>query len=176
MTLLEELKKILEANGITEYTDEQLNAFIDKAKVLVNIPNLTPHEEYDIVRDFEGDVYVTSYYPIIDDESLTLLIDDKPITPQLVNYEKGIIFLHNDYEGILTCSYKAGIAEEEINKDLLPIVAQLVQEGAGRNVSSITEGDVTVSYNITNTGVDETSLDALIRNFRAKYDTMIRWV
>ena len=176
MTLLSELKKILEANGITQYTDEQLESFIDKAKVLVNIPNLTPHSEYDIVRDFEGDVYVTSYYPIIDDNSLVLEIDEKLITPKLVNYEKGIIFLTGNYEGILTCRYITGIAEEEINKDLLPIVVQLVQEGAGRNVSSITEGDVTVQYNITTTGVDETSLDALIRNFRAKYDTFIRWV
>lgn len=176
MTLLDDLKRLLEAQGITEYSDEQLEAFIDKTKVLVNVQNITPHEEYDISRDFEGDVYVTSYYPLIESEPITLTIDEKPIIPTLINYEKGILFLSTEYEGVLTCKYTTGILEEELNKDLLPIVSQLVQEGAGRNVSSITEGDVTVSYNTTNTGVDETSLDALIRNFRAKYDTIIRWV
>lgn len=175
MTLLTDLKKILEANGITDYTDTQLEAFIDKARVLANIPGLTPHTEHDVVKDFTGDVYVTSFYPILDD-AISLTINGEAVIPKLVEYDKGIIFLNNTINGLLQCTYTTGIPEEEFNVDLLPIVVQLVTDSSGKNISSITEGDVTVSYKTSSSGSDETSIDALIRNFRAKYDTMVRWV
>lgn len=176
MTLLSDLKQIIEADGITQYTDEQLEAFILKAKSLINIPGITPHIECDVKKDFEGDVYVTEYYPILNDNSFLLQIGDETITPLLIEYDKGIIFLPSTKKGILRCSYTTQICEEEIDNDILPITVEVVRQAAGKDVSSIKEGEVTVSYKNNTSQSDNTSLDALIRNFRAKYDTMVRWV
>ena len=45
------------------YNDKN-NCHILETKTLISIPELTPHQETDIDMNFEGDTYVTSFFPI----------------------------------------------------------------------------------------------------------------
>lgn len=174
MTMISEIQTILSANN-TECTEEQITAFIEKAKALINLPILTPQRYTDYQKEFEGDEYITKHYPLIE-YTLTIKVNDNIITPDYVDYNTGIIYLDRTYNGTLTAIYTVGISEDEVEADLIPIVVTLIQQDTGQNLASITEGDVSISYKTSNNGVDETSLDSLISKFRSKYDTLIRWV
>lgn len=173
---IEKLRQMLILNGITEtFTDAELQAFIDQAIELVDLQILKPREEQDYITDFEGDVYVTSFYPIIPEEPFELKINNRSVTPEKIRYDNGIIYLKTEYAGKVTCKYTVGISEEEIQTGLLPICLQLVKDARGHSVASVTEGDVTVHYKTGGMG-DITSLDALIQQFRTRYDAIIRWL
>ncbi len=173
---VDKLRLMLTSNGITdELTDEELQSFIDQAIELVDVKIVTPRVEEDYITDFEGDVYVTSFYPILPSEPFELRINNRIITPEKIRYDNGIIYLRTDYAGIVKCTYTVGISEEELQTGLLPICVQLVKDARGRNISSIKEGDVTVNYKTSGMG-DITSLDALIQQFRTRYDALIRWL
>ena len=80
MTFIEEIRTSLEAYGITSYTDEQIEVFIDNAKSIIDSPLLENREYTDYVRGFDGDVYCTDFYPVLELNSLT--IDEKEVTPE----------------------------------------------------------------------------------------------
>ncbi len=170
--MYEDIQEILEANGIT-YTTTQIQAFYNEALKLVNIPLLTPTSETDYQHEFQGDTYLTKFCPLLNG-TVNLTIDNKKVTPVYVETNSGIIHLPREYSGTLRCTYTCGVPSEEVLADLTPIILSLILTGEGKSVASISEGDVSVSYNGGLGSGDTTSLDALVKNVRNKYDCMVR--
>lgn len=169
-TQLEQLRKLLVAHNITkQFSDEVLESYILEAKLLVNIPALNEELHEDYVKKFNGDTYVVDYYPLL--EIVELTVNGVSVAPERISSD-GIIYFNGNKTGTLYCQYKVGLSSEEINVDLLPLVVALIENKEGANVSSITEGDVSVSYNNSN-GVSATTIDSLVEAIREKYTAKV---
>ena len=173
--MYEEIQEILEAQGIT-YTEEQIQAFVKEAKNLVQSPLLTPQTFTDYQREYTGDTILTKYYPIMED-TLSVTINDISIVPVFVEVLSGIIHLDHTHNGVLKVEYTAGLSEEEVLSDITPLVTALILDNEGYNLSSITEGDVSVTYagKIGSNG-GSTSIDSLVTSLQSKYDCLVRLI
>ena len=172
MTLVEKIKATLTAQGITGITDEQIETYISNAKALVGSSLLEQHQYTDYVQKFNGEVYTTDFYPVLDIVEFT--IDDKPVTLSHIS-SNGVLYLPYPYMGTLSCTYLVGLPQDEVEDDLLPLVVYMVRDNLGKNVSSVSEGDVSVSYN-TGTMTEAASLDGLVGRLRDKYAAMVRLI
>lgn len=150
MSILTDLRGILIAHGIDseEYSDEVLNNFILEAKLLVNEPFMFDTQFEDYEPDFCDDTYMTENYPVVTD-SVTITVGDETITPDKVTSE-GIIYLPRTIDGKFTITYTVGLGEDDINEFLLPITLYIIEEKQGKNIASIQEGDVNISYDTAN--------------------------
>ena len=167
MSIYENLRELLKVHGVTtEYTDSQLDMFIMEAKILIDAPFVNNSQYEDYIPDFSNDVYCTNEYPLITG-SVEISINDKPVNPVHIT-EDGIIYLDHVYDGTLKCNYVTGLSDADITTDLLPVVACLIEEKAGMNIASVSEGEVSISYN-NGTGYTSNTLDALIQQVRDKY-------
>lgn len=177
LTDVETLRKLIEAEGISteDITDETLQTYIDKAINLADIPG---GSKEDYVRRFKGDTYVTDFYPLLplsdDGDIVTLTIDDEQVTPDHVCVDEGIIYLDKPMRGKLTCNYNYGLSDEDVTKYILPIACSLFKDNKGDNVASITEGDISISYDNTSSTSDST--DSLIAELRNKYNARVKFI
>lgn len=174
MTIYDTLRNMLQNHGVTtQFTDEQLDLFIMEAKLLIDAPyvNNSQFEEY--IKEFNGDIYCTNEYPIIE-ESVEIIINNQAIIPDHITND-GIIYLPETYDGTLKCNYMVGLNQEDIQYYLLPIVACIIEEKEGLNISSVNEGDVSITYN-NGTGYTSQTLDALIQNLKDKYSARVRLI
>lgn len=169
MTHIETILDILTAHGITNYTETTVNTFITEAKLLVNTPHLNDaiFEEYK--QNFTGDSLVTMHYPI--KRICELKINGKTITPERVD-EDGIIYLEHSHTGKLEIRYIVGLTDEDMNNLMIPLVVALIENREGRNVSSVTEGDVSVSYN-NSSGMNSLTIDSLVNELRERYGSRV---
>lgn len=170
MTMIETIQEILSAHEVQkDYTTQEIETFILEAKLLVNAPfmNDTILEEY--TKEFSGDVYVTDNYPI--KQLCELTINGSNITPDKIE-ENGIIHLSKSYHGKLQIRYIVGLTTDDINNYLIPLVVAVIENKAGMNISSITEGDVSVSYN-NNTGANSVTIDSIVNELREKYSAKV---
>lgn len=172
MTLIEKIRETLTAQGITDITDTQIQNYIDNAKALIGSSLIEQREYTDYVRNFNGEVYTTDFYPVLD--ILEFTIDDKPVTLSHISMN-GVLYLPCPYMGTLCCTYVVGLPVDEVEDDLLPLVVCMIRDNTGKNISSISEGDVSVSYNNT-TGMESASLDTLVARLRDKYGAMVRLI
>ena len=176
MSIVDDLRAMLVAHGIdaTQYTDSMLESFIFEAKVLVDAPFVfdTVHEDYN--PQFRGDVFMTDNYPVLDDEVLRVTIDDLVVTPEHITHE-GIIYLDKTYQGKLKCTYNVGLNGDDIQSYLLPLVVSMIQEKEGLNLSSITEGDVSISYNNSGTGYSS-QVSQLVQALKNKYSGRVAFI
>jgi len=176
LTDVETLRKLIEAEGISteDITDETLQTYIDKATSLADIPS---GSKEDYVRRFKGDTYVTDFYPLLplsDEDKVILTIDDEVVVPDHVSLDEGIIYLDKPVRGKLSCTYEYGLSEEDVTKYILPIACSLYKDNKGGNVSSITEGDITISYD--RTGTISAGTDSLIAELRNKYNARVKFI
>ena len=175
MSMLDDLRSLLIAHGIdaTGYTDSMLESFIFEAKVLVDAPFMfdTVHEDYN--PQFRGDVFMTDNYPVIDDEVLRVTIDDLVVTPEHITHE-GIIYLDKTYQGKLKCTYNVGLSDDDIQSYLLPICTNMIQIKEGLNPASISEGDVSISYDSNNSY--GTQVSQLVQALKNKYSGRVAFI
>lgn len=173
MELLTELKQILNGQGIdpTKYTDEQLQGLILQAKTLINREWATDKTYTDYNRKYNGDIITTDYYPLKTIETIT--INDEEVTPDYYT-DDGIIYLPKQYNGTLKCDYTVGLTDDDYINCILPMTTNLIlDQQTDKNIASINEGDVSISYNNTTTA---NTNDALIENIRNKYAAKIRMI
>jgi len=167
MSMYDNLRELLKVHGVTkEYTDNQLDMFILEAKLLIDAPFINNNQYEEYIPDFNDDIYCTNEYPLITD-SVELSVDNQVVTPEHITAD-GLIYLDHVYQGTLRCNYVTGLNEDEINTDLLPVVACLIEEKEGMNIASVSEGDINISYNTSN-GYTSNTLDTLIQQIRDKY-------
>ena len=171
-TTIEILRTLLQANDIHEYDDAQdsvLEAFISEAKMLINEPFCNDTTYNDYVEGFTGKKYVTDYYPLKAD-CLEVTFNDIDISEHIKKItEEGIIYFDKQFNhGTLDVTYVVGLSSEDIENYIIPITLYLIRDKTGRNVSSITEGDVSISYN-NSTGGTAMQIDTLINNLKDKY-------
>ncbi len=157
---------MLLANGynLDDYTDEIINAFIEEAKQLIGAEFLAEKEITDYKRDFNNNVYVTKFYPVNTTENINITINQEPATVEH-STPGGIIYLDKNYHGTLICTYTTGLNETELLNEIAPIILILIEANAGKNLASISEGDVNISYDNT----AQQNIYNLIENIKNKY-------
>lgn len=168
-----QLAQLLTAHNITNYTTEQLEIYIKQAMMLAEINNIAPIEK-EYKRNFHGDMFLTSYYPITNTDSMVIRCNDEDITPELVLGMEGIIYFEKTYKGKLYVEYEHGILEEDITNLLVPLAFNLFVDNAGGNRASITEGDITISYRTDGTALQ--SNDELISRLKGKYEARVKFI
>jgi hypothetical protein len=154
-----EVRVILRAYGIddSQYTDEELEHLIQYYTRLFNSLicfNYLPcdYEEYYPVNDSTKAVLI-NHYPVIEVSSITL--DEKDYTNNVYRIEKdtGIIYFKENIMGDLILKYHAGWSDKDIETIIIPLILDLlvygIRYGVDGIVSSISEGDVSVSFSIT---------------------------
>ena len=170
MSELETLRELLKAHGLPntqeEISDEELEAWILEAKLLINEPYMFTNITEDYDPEFGDEIYMTEDYPIIPD-TVSLSIDDTAIAPERVTND-GIIYLEKPMHGKLSCTYTVGLCDADVENYLLPIVVYMVKDNEGRNVSSIQEGDLNVSYDATSNMQISNLIDRLVNKYNGR--------
>lgn len=168
MAIVEDIQSLLTAHGVTtQYTTSQIEAFIHEAKLLCDLDDDESYEDYK--PSFNSDVYVTQQYPLQSVTSITL--NGVEVTPEKVTNE-GVIYFNSTKQGKLIVQYTVGMSTTDIQNLLVPLVVALIENKEGRNLSSVTEGDVSVSYN-NSSGVSSVTIDSLVSEIRDKYTSRV---
>ena len=174
--MIEKLRALLEAKGIPASEDDnQLALLISQATTLIGDEYIHPRSEVDYDYDFKGDLYITAEYPILTEE-VEVYLDDKNITSSILSITcEGVIHFKQDYEGILKTNYTVGLSDEKIEDYLLLATMYLCADDNNMgNVSSITEGDVSIGYDRTgNTG---NSLDSIISEVHKQFGARVKLI
>lgn len=175
----DEVRVILRVYGIddTQYTDEELEHLIKYYTRVFNSLicfNYLPHDydEYYLVNDYTKAVLI-NHYPIMEVSSIKL--DDKDYMGNVYRIDKdtGIIYFKEPVMGDLVLKYHAGWSDEDIESIIIPFIIDLlvygIRYGVDGIVSSISEGDVSVSFSITDKSLNINSrLNALNKRFCPK--------
>ena len=158
----EELKSQMELQGVDSSLLEDettLQNLIDlKIKEIISQTGMpiNPISRRDIVRNFNGNVFETNWYPI---ESITSFkINNTDIEPDdyMVLDSTGIILFNNPLQGFLIIDYTQKVKDEDISSRINPLISDMilyyftVKDNSVGEVSSIHEMDTTVSYNTNN--------------------------
>lgn len=165
INMVQTIKDILQTHGDKEYTTKEVENYITEAILLIDSPLTTDTTFEEYHRCYSGETYVTAHYPLKSIETITF--NDEEITPDRVD-EDGIIYFDKCRRGKFLVRYIVGITEEDTKKYLIPLVVALIENKEGKNISSITEGDVSVSYNNA-TGVSALTVDSLLASLKEKY-------
>lgn len=171
------LRTLIETNKITTtYTDEQLEAIIQEALLLVNAPYTTDTTYNDYIHEYDASTYITQYYPLKSIKVLQCTLNEENINDYIVHATRdGIIYFDRHLRGRLEVTYTVGLDDEDINNYILPIALYLVKDLEGKNINSIQEGDVTVQYNNLSSSTSA-GIDALVANLRNRYGARVRLI
>lgn len=171
MTEISDLRELLQVYGIddSQYTDTQLQLLLKQARTFIG--NATPENREDYVDQYHGKKYMTQYYPVSVD-SVNVTVGGESVTPHHIT-EEGIIYFDNIVNGELSCTYTQQLSEEDISGAVLPLVVYMIQDQNGGNMSSITEGDVSVSFDNNSTVSTSNQINRLIESLRQKYKARV---
>ena len=175
MDEVEELRLLLQMYGIDDsmYDDNELQMWISQARSFVGNEFVQETEYEDYQRDFNSDMYMTRAYPI-SVSSVHVLVDDEGVIPMKIT-SNGVIYFNNRQHGAISVTYSVEYTEEDVKNVILPVAMYMIRDKNGGNMSSITEGDVSVSYdNINDKLSTSNSIQQLINNLRMKYKARVR--
>lgn len=170
MSQIEDIKELLKAHDINEdIEDDTIQTLINEAVSLVNIEGINEVNHEDYTKEFNSDVYLTSYFPIIT-QTVLCAVDGKLVTPAKI-LKNGIIHFDKTYYGELEVSYTTGIPSSEYEDSINLIVLFMLQEQMNnpQGLSSIKEGDVTLSYNTSKNSIYLNNIRDVIEDLRGKY-------
>jgi hypothetical protein len=172
-----QLRTLLQNGGIddTTYTDEQLGQLIQQAVTLIGEDYVTGTSEVEYDYQFNGDMYMTMTYPVIPDEVMVKL--DGVALPEediLHITSEGVIKFKRKLSGLLEVSYINGLSVDVMSGYLLLATSQLLKSNpvTGGSIGSITEGDVSVSYD--NTGNTMNTLDSVITTIHSMFGARVK--
>lgn len=180
---IDELRLILKVDGVDTdtYTDDELKQLITYYTKLFN--NLISfnyttieYDEYIPLTEYTPAI-LTIHYPI--QELSTLTIDDKDYINQIkhINHESGVIHFKESIQGDLRLVYTSGWSEESIDAIITPIIFDLtiygLKYGAEGIITSLSEGDVSVSYD---TGSSLTDLRERIADLNKRFGVKARMI
>jgi hypothetical protein len=168
------LRELLQLYGIddTTYSDEQLELIIRQARAYIGEEFVEPTTHEDYVEHFRGKTYMTSYYPV-DVDSVTVICEEEVVIPNKIT-SSGLVYFTHHIQGRLTVSYTQELTSTDIRDTILPIAVYMIRDIRGENLSSITEGDVSVSYDNTNTMSTSGMIQNLVTQLRNKYKARVR--
>lgn len=171
---IEELRKLLRLYKIddTQFTDEDLELLISQAKTLIGKEFIEDANREDYVEHLSSKRYMTDYYPILVD-SVQVFVDDEEVIPRRIT-ENGILYFEKNVNGEFLCTYTQGFERSSIDEAIKSIVMYMIQEQDNQNISSISEGDVSVSYNTDDLMSSSTKLNELIESIRNKFRARVR--
>lgn len=165
MNIIQELRTILKAKGVddTQYTDFMLEGYIMEAKARINRPWTSNKVYNDYHHEFRGNRVITQYYPII--QVCKVLLDDEEVEVCHSTVD-GIIYFDKQLFGRLEVQYVVGLQDEDYLECILPLSVNSVLDDGKHNVTSVTEGDLTVNYS---SNYSATQNDLLVQSIRDKY-------
>lgn len=177
MTLISDLRSTLQLYGIddTQYTDAQLQIFIDNAKSVIgeDYVNSTEHEDY--VEKISCRKYMTNYYPVVVD-SVVVIVDGEQVTAKKITTD-GIIYFDEQVNGEFTCTYLQGIDTTLVDEAIVNISLYMIQEQSGNGaISSINEGDISVSYDTNSIATSSNRISQMLNDIRGKYKARVRLI
>lgn len=172
MTMIEDLQNLLTLHGIdtSKYTEAMLSSLVLEAKTLIDAEYVYDSQQEDYVPDFQGQMYMTEKYPLKTVTGIT--IDGVEVVPRKIKHS-GIIYFDTYISGTLEVEYIVGLNEDDYTDTILPICLYIAKDNEGKNVASITEGDVTISYD---RGSNQTVINSLIEGIRRKYGARVRFI
>lgn len=160
-----------------EVTPEKYNALLKVAKAelesRVSIP-IEPTSFTQTQHDYHGNKIVVDMFPIQSIHQLkinnTRLYEDNDYQ---INYDDGIIYLKQPHYGFLRLEYIAGLSVNDYQKYITPLLLLILQDKLNvawdKNAASISEGDISISYD-TSLGIVATiqkGIDDLNNRFAA---------
>ena len=156
---INDLRLLLKLNGIddTQYTDEDLEKLIDYyTKVFDSLICFNYHsKQYEdfIPADDSFNSLLLNHFPVTN--LITLTIKEKNHLDDIrnINLTSGIIHFKKPFIGDTRVIYRSGWSDEDIERLINPIILDLIiwgiKYGKAGLINSITEGDVSVSYDNT---------------------------
>ena len=172
----DELYKAITGLGL-KVTEEKFESLLTVVKAeleaRLNVP-LDATSFTQTIPDFHGNKIIVDMFPVQAIHKLTInnkmLCEDRHYQ---INYADGIIYLKQPNHGFLKLEYLAGLTVEEYQKYITPVLLLMLQDQIdtdwSKHASSITEGNVSVSYD-TSLGLQskiEKSIDDLNSRFSA---------
>lgn len=174
---LTSLREQLQANGISseEYTNAQLTQMIHNAVTLIGEEYVTSRCEIDYDYAFHGDMYLTAEYPITPTR-IQVSLDDEDITDKIESITReGAIHFKEDLGGVLKVEYEVGLTSDIAREYVLLASMYLTKSNNNMgSISSINEGDVSVSYDTTNNA--RNSLDGIINEIHGQFGARVRMI
>ena len=160
MITVDELRLLLRLNGIddSEYTDEDLQTLIDyyikmfDSLICFNYRIQRYNDFYPV--DGRFDSLLLNHYPVT--RILTLTVDNNDHAKDIreINHKSGVVYFIRPLMGDVRISYCSGWTQRAIERYIIPVIVDLIiygiKYGDGGFISSITEGDVSVSFDTNN--------------------------
>lgn len=154
---------------MTEETDDLRETLKKRLELELGLP-LTPKPSKQVDKDFDDSTIIVENFPITQINTLkiggvTLTEDDYILD------ESGIIYLNDDYAGLLYLDYCYGLDESEYGALLDLMVDYENDTSWTKNASSISEKNVSVSYD-TSQGKGA-RIQSMIQDLRNKYSCVV---
>ena len=175
--MIDQLKTSFTLNHIPtdKYTDDELGTILQQSVTLIGGAYVEGETITEYDPEFSGDTYITISYPILNDpEELNVTIDGNT-TSDLVRsvQSNGVIHFNRPVEGQLEVTYTQALAEDVIQQYITLVALQLLGRAEnGGNLSSINEGDVSISYDTT--GNSTGTLDGLIAEVHGMFGARVK--
>lgn len=177
----EEIYEALQSLDI-EITPEKYDALLKVAKAELEsrvIVPIEPTSYTQTMHDFKGDKIIVDMFPVESIHQLkinnTILYED---TDYQINYDDGIIYLKQPCWGFLKLEYIAGLSVNDYQKYITPLLLLILQDkldvGWDKNASSISEGDISVSYD-TSLGIVAT-IQKGVDDLNNRFSTYLRMI
>ena len=177
----DELYTTLQGLGL-QLTEEKFESLLTVVKAelesRIDIP-LTVTSFIQTIHNFHGDKIVVDMFPVQAIHKLTInnkrLCEDRDYH---INCQDGIIYLKQPMAGFLKLEYLAGLNVEEYQKHITPVLLLMLQDqldtGWDKNASSITEGNVSVSYD-TSLGL-QSRIEKSITDLNNRFSAYMRMI
>lgn len=146
----DDIKEILQEY---ELEDEEYESLLNSVKSSLSqrldFP-AEPTQFKQIEDDFNNKKLIVDFFPVLEINSLKIdetIIEDVDYE---IDNDLGIIYFKNTHQGFLKLEYVAGLTEEQYNQYITPLLLDMMKynlsDDTFKDVSSMTEGNVSISY------------------------------
>ncbi len=146
---------------------------IKRLELELGLP-LTPKAAKKIDKNFDDSVILLENFPV--QEVVSIKIDNEKLCGHdfIVNESEGIVYLKSNHSGFLYVKYLYGLKEDEYNPLIDLMIEYEMNNSLNKNVSSITENNVTVNYD---TSLSKGALiQSMIQDLKSKYSCVVEMI
>lgn len=160
-------------NNESTEVDELKESLKKRLELELGLP-LTPKLEKKIERNFHDDIIMVENFPLQDICTLKIGADVLTKDDYILNESEGIIYLNQNYAGLLYLEYTYCLPESEYMPLLDLMVEYENDTGWNKDATTITEKNVSISYDASmGKGARIQSMIVDIRNRYSCYVEMI---
>lgn len=153
--------------------DELKDQLKKRLELELGLP-LTPKSVKQVDKDFNDDVILLNNFPVIDVNLIQIGSKEISSDDYLLVENEGCIYLNEHCSGRLYVEYSYGLSEEEYMPLLDLMVEYETDTSWTKNASSITEKNVSVSYD-TSQGKGA-RIQSMIEDLRNKYSCVVEMI